>query len=192
MYEGDVEPGERKVLVTETIGDFLGEIVTAPATLSTDSTLRDAIDAILQSGSTRKAYVLDDAGVLKGTISIETLMRHVADRLGARPPGIVSWLRFVKDMESDNASDFMTKPVPVSKKTLIVDLVRRVVGEHLNDFPVLDDDGRLIGEVNSFSLLKIARSAFPEKPPEPSRSPPVDPANVTPSGSPTFSDQIDR
>jgi|GEM_PF-1175429 len=192
MYEGDLAGGERKVRVTETIDDFFEEVVTRAAWLRMDATLRDAIDVILQTGPTRKAYVLDDEGTIKGTISIETLMRHVADRLGARPPGIVSWLRFVKDTDSDRVSDFMAKPASVTKHTLVVDLVRRVVGEHLNDFPVVDDEGKLIGEVNSVSLLKIARSYFPEREAEPARESPVDPLKMSPSSGEMHPDQVDR
>jgi CBS-domain-containing membrane protein len=58
----------------------------------------------------------------------------------------------------------MSKPIPVTKSTLVVEIVRRVVGEHLNDFPILDENGRLIGEVNTINLLKIARSAFSQAP----------------------------
>ncbi|MFH1578865.1 MAG: CBS domain-containing protein [Thermoplasmatota archaeon] len=164
MYEGDLNEAEKKLSLTETIGDFLDDIVSKPATISTDATLRNALDAILASGVTRKAYVLDEEGRLRGTISVEILMRHVANRIGARPSGVISWLRFVGDMESDRAADFMSKPIPVTKSTLVVEIVRRVVGEHLNDFPILDEDGRLIGEVNTINLLKIARSAFSQAP----------------------------
>lgn len=164
MYEGDLIAPEKKLSVTETIGDFLDAVVSNPATVSTDATLRDALDAMLASGVTRKTYVLDEEGRLKGTISVETLMRHVANRIGARPPGVISWLGFIRDMESDLAVDFMSKPNPVTKSTPVVEIVRRVVGEHLNDFPILDEDGMLIGEVNTINLLKIARSAFPKAP----------------------------
>jgi CBS domain-containing protein len=164
MYNGDIKSTEKRLTVTGTIGDFLDEIVSKPATISTDATLRDALDVILASGATRKAYILDEEGHLKGTISVETLMRHVADMVGARPPGVISWLRFVRDLESDLATDFMAKPIPVTKSTLVVEVVRRVVGDHLNDFPVLDEDAKLIGEVNTLNLLRIARASFPDGP----------------------------
>jgi CBS-domain-containing membrane protein len=160
MFEGDITPKERQITMTETVDDFLNDVVSKAVTVGTDATLREALDARLASGATRKVYVVDEKGKLRGTISVETLMRHVANRIGARPPGVISWLKFINDMESDNVVNFMAKPIPVTRRTLIIDIVRNVVMEHLNDFPVLEDDGRLIGEVNTFNLLKIARSAF--------------------------------
>jgi CBS-domain-containing membrane protein len=172
VFEGDIREGERQAKVTETVGDFMDDSITKPAIVSATATLRDAVDAILDARTTRKAYVVDESGVLKGTISIETLMRHVSYRIGARAPGVVSWLRFIRDMESDQVEDFMSKPVHVTKDTMIVDIVRRVVSEHLNDFPVLDEHGRLIGELNAFNLLSLTRSVFPQGRSGPANPPP--------------------
>jgi CBS-domain-containing membrane protein len=161
MYAGDVAVKERQVSMTETVEEFMDDIVSKPATVSTSANLKDALDAILASGITRKAYVLDDDGRLQGMISIETLMRHFAERIGARPPGVISWLKFLKDMESDKVVDFMAKAIPVTRKTPVIEIVKNVVSQHLNDFPVVEADGKLIGEVNTNGLLKIARSVFP-------------------------------
>jgi len=160
VHAGDIHREPPTAAMSETVGDLFDTIVSKPATIPDHATLRDAVDAILDSGLTRKAYVVDADEHLKGTITIETLMRHVAYRLGARPPGIVSWFRFLRGMESDAATDLMAKPVPVTRATPIGEIVRRVVEEHLNDFPVVDEAGRLIGEVNTHSLLKATRGVF--------------------------------
>lgn len=165
MFEGDIHKDLPDVVSTETVNNLFDVIVSAPATVSPDSNLRDALDAIVSSGVTRKAYVVDEEGRLRGTITVETLMRHAAYRLGARPPGVISWFRFLRDMEGDQVTDFMVKPVPVTKETTLVEIVRRVVEEHLNDFPVVDGEGKLLGEVNTHNLLKHARSVFPDQKP---------------------------
>ena len=120
MYEGDLNAGEKKLTLTETIGDFLDAIVSKPAIISTDATLREALDAILASGVTRKADVLDEEGRLRGTISVETLMRHIADRIGARSPGVISWLRFIRDMESDRAQQTSCRSRFRSRRALLL------------------------------------------------------------------------
>lgn len=160
VHAGDIRGEESKPATTETVGELFDTIVSKPATIGEDATLRDAVNAILDSGITRKAYVTDAGGRLKGTITMETLMRHVAHRLGARPAGIVSWFRFLRDMGSDAVTDFMAKPAAVTRETRIGEIARRVVEERLNDFPVVDDAGRLIGEVNTFNLLRATRGIF--------------------------------
>jgi CBS-domain-containing membrane protein len=160
MHAGDIRRPAAAPATTETVGELFDTIVSKPATIGEDAVLRDAVNAILHSGITRKAYVVDASGRLRGTITVETLMRHVAYRLGARPPGIVSWFRFIRDMESDAVKDFMARPASVTRQTPIGEIVRRVAEEHLNDLPVVDDEGRLIGEVNTFDLLKATRGVF--------------------------------
>jgi len=160
MYEGDTGKERAPTITSETVGVLFDRIVSDPAVVREGGTLADAVDAILRSGITRKAYVVDSGGKLLGTVTIETLMKHVGYRLGARPLGVISWFRFLRDMESDGVKDFMAKPAPVTKDTPVIEIVRRVVEEHLNDFPVVDQENRLLGEVNTFNLLKITRDVF--------------------------------
>lgn len=164
MFKGDIRKDNRAAEVTETVGELYDIVRSDAATVREDAVLRDAVDAILSHEITRKAYVVDDEGRLKGTITMETLMRHVSYRLGARPPGIISLFRFVREMESDAVTDFMRKPVAVTRETNIVEVIRRVVEDHLNDFPIVDEGGRLLGELNTFNLLKAMRGVFQKGP----------------------------
>ncbi|MBI4415481.1 MAG: CBS domain-containing protein [Euryarchaeota archaeon] len=148
--------------LTETVGDIYEVVRSDAATVPEDATLRDAVDAILAREVTRKAYVVDGEGHVKGTISLETLMRHVSYRLGARKPGLVSFFRFVREMETDRVVDFMRRPTTVTLETNVVEVVRKVVEDHLNDFPIVDGEGRLLGELNTLNLLKAARGIFPK------------------------------
>ena len=159
MYDGDRTQRER-FETAETIGDVYGEIVTRPSTIPEGAQLRDAVSAILSSQTTRKAYVVDAKGRLKGVVGIETLMRLVGYRIGARAPGVVSFFRFVRDMQTEAVAQFMDPPRAVTRDTKIVDLVRLVVEQHLNDFPVVDDAGVLTGEVNTQHLLTATRALF--------------------------------
>ena len=159
MYGGDLADRKR-FEAAETVGDIFAEIVTKPATIPEGARLRDAVTAILSSPTTRKAYVVDGDGRLKGMIGIETLMRLVSYRLGARVPGMVSFVRFLRDMQSEEVGRVMDRPKPVTRETAIVDLVRMVVEEHLNDFPVVDEQRKLVGEVNTQHLLAATKALF--------------------------------
>ena len=159
MYQGDRTNRER-FETAETVGDIFAEIVTKPATIPEDAQLRDAVSAILSSQTTRKAYVVDGQGRPTGVIGIETLMRLVSYRIGARPAGVISFFRFVRDMQTEAVAQFMDEPKPVTRGTRIVDLVRMVADQHLNDFPVVDEKGVLTGEVNTQHLLSATRTLF--------------------------------
>lgn len=164
MHAGDIGPGRSKPVILETVGQLFDTIVSKPAVVREEGSLREAVDAILESGITRKAYVVDGEGRLKGAVTIETLMRHVGYRIGARRPGVISWFRFLQEIGSDRVRDFMAVPTVVVKDTSIQDIVRNVLEKHLNDFPVVDESNRIIGEVSSFNLLKGTRDVFRSSP----------------------------
>ncbi len=160
MYEKDIEGIGTRFDLSATVGDLADSLITRPATIGEGATLKDAAEAIIERDTTRKVYVVDENGLLKGTITLETLMRHVSYRLGARPPGVISFFRFISEIEKDNVVNFMAKPSPITPQTKIVEVVRRVVEDRLNDFPVIDDKGALLGELNTLSLLKVTKSVL--------------------------------
>lgn len=160
MFEKDIAEPEEQVDLKATVGDLYERIVTDAATVSEDALLRDAVEAILERETTRKAYVVDKDGKLKGSITMETLMRHLSYRLGSRQTGVVSFFRFIREIASDKVTDFMAKPHPIRKDTKLTDVVLKVIEERLNDFPVIDEEGKLLGELNTLTILKVTKTAF--------------------------------
>ena len=128
-----------------------------PATVRVDEPLRNAVESIVEDSDTRKVYVLDADDRLMGTITLETLLRHAGYRLGARRTGLTSFLRMMGEISRDKVQDVMTKPVKVLQDEMIVNVTRLMVENHLNDLPVVDDDNRLVGELNGIDILKASK-----------------------------------
>ena len=130
--------------------------VSKPATVTMDEPLRNAVEAIVNS-ETRKVYVLDADGKIKGTITLETLLRQAGYRLGVRKVGMTSFLRMMGEISRDKVQDVMVKPVRVLKDEMLVNVTRLMVENHLNDLPIVDDNGALVGELNGVDILKASR-----------------------------------
>lgn len=126
-----------------------------PATVGESASLRDAIDAILRS-ETRKVYVLDGEGRVAGTITFETLLRHAGYRLGVRKSGITSFLKMLGEIGGEKVTEVMITPAKVLEEELLVNATRLMVEHHLNDLPVVDGDGRLVGELNGLDILRMS------------------------------------
>ena len=123
-----------------------------PAQISKDASLKEAMDAMINS-KTRKVYVVDE-GKLIGTITLETLLRHAGYQLGVRQPGITSFFKMLKEIGEEKATQAMTKPTKVLKEEMIVNVTKLMVENHLNDLPVVDSENRLIGELNGSDILR--------------------------------------
>ena len=143
------------------VGDVYNLLVTKPAVAKKGSKLREALDALVDRPITRKVYIVDKENKLVGTITIETLLRQVGYRTGARKEGLTSFFKFLGEIFKEDVDDFMNKtPITVTKEDALVDATKLMVENHLNDLPVIDGEGHLVGELNSLEIIKEAKKFF--------------------------------
>jgi CBS domain-containing protein len=140
------------------VSDVIAEIgkTTKPATVSMEANLKTAVEAIVEDSETRKVYVVDGEGKLRGTITLETLLRHAGYRLGVRRTGMTSLLRMLGEISTDKVTEVMNKPVKVLHNEMLVNVTKMMVEHHLNDLPIVDDSNVLIGELNGLDILKAS------------------------------------
>ncbi len=140
------------------VSDVLAEVAKTvkPATVSVEAHLKDAVEAIIEDSETRKVYVVDGEGKLRGTITLETLLRHAGYRLGVRSTGMTSLLRMLAEISHDKVTEVMIKPVKVLQNEMLVNVTKLMVEHHLNDLPIVDDNNVLVGELNGLDILKAS------------------------------------
>ena len=143
-----------------TVGEAYEISLGKPAIVGEEAILKDAVDAMTLNTTSRKVYVVDSQGKLKGAITIETLLRQVGYRVGVREAGVISFFKFLGGVFKENVTEFMEDPVTVTKEYKLLDALQKMVEHHLNDLPVIDDEGRLIGELLSIEILEYAKKTF--------------------------------
>ncbi|HIH00581.1 TPA: CBS domain-containing protein [Thermoplasmata archaeon] len=145
------------------VSDVIAEIgkTTKAATVSIDAHLKDAVEAMVEDSETRKVYVVDSDGKLKGTITLETLLRHGGYLLGVRKAGMTSFLKMLGEISTDKVTEVMHKPVKVLHNEMLVNVTRMMVEHHLNDLPIVDDNNILVGELNGLDILKASKKFWP-------------------------------
>lgn len=151
-----VEKDFRDLLVGE-----MDEIkISTPAVVKEDAILKDAVEAITTNTTSRKVYVVDKEDKLIGVITIETLLRQVGYRTGVREVGVLSFFKFLSGIFKENVAEFMETPQTITNRHKMLDALRMMVEHHLNDLPVIDDDGKLLGELNSLEILNHTKLVF--------------------------------
>lgn len=144
-------------LVVEDVHEIM---IGKPAVVKEDDQLKDAVEALTKNLISRKVYVVDGEGKLKGVITIETLLKQVGYRVGVRETGMISFFKFLSGIFKENVTEFMEKPVTVTNRDKVLDALRLMVEHHLNDLPVIDDKGRIVGELNSLEILIQTEKIF--------------------------------
>ena len=163
-------PAEKHIL-DQTVEDLMEGCSCVAASVQVGSPLSDAIDAIISADRSTKVYVVDESGVLVGTVTINTLMRQVGYRLKVRGVGITSFFRFLREVFKDNVEEFMEDPMSVTSGTTVVEATRLIVEHNLNDLPIVDGENHLTGELKSVEIIDASRKLFDES----SQEEPVDP-----------------
>lgn len=147
------------------VGDVSDKLVLKPSRVSRDANLGEVVDQMLANPLSRKVYVTDQNGRYLGTVSTETVLRLMGYRLGIRDVGGVSFYRFLRDTLKERADSVMVKGRTVTKDTKLSSAMRMMIEDHLNDLPVVDADGMLIGELVSQELFMEGRRVFDPKDP---------------------------
>ena len=156
---------EEKTFRDTLVGDVYELIVKRPTTVARDAKISKIIEGMLENTVSRKVYVIDEEGMLLGMVNTDTILRLIGYRTGVRDKGALSFYRFLRDTLKERADSVMVKGRTVTKDTKLSSAMRMMIEEHLNDLPVVDADGMLIGELVSQELFMEGRRVFDPKDP---------------------------
>ena len=143
-----------------TVKDFLDSLpckVELPA-VTVESSLREVLQTMLKRHRGRIVYVTDFDGKLKGSISLDNLKdvifhyymkRRVSDSL-------VITEHIVELFASERAEDLMDAGLTICHKNeWLYDVVTRMIERNIKDIPVVDDDGRIIADLDILDMLEL-------------------------------------
>ena len=142
------------------VADVYETMVKTPSRIKKDASIRDAIELMIQNTLSRKVYVVDDDGKYLGTVNSETILRLIGYRVGVRDSGGWSFIRFLRDAFKEDVGSIMVKGRTISRDTPLVRATEIMVTDHLNDLPVVDEEGKLIGELVRLELFMQGRTLF--------------------------------
>jgi len=144
----------------ETVGDVPETLSVTATTTAPEASISEVIRLLKQNPRSRMVYVVDAKQRLLGTVSWRCVLRVAKARLGARKPGVVSLVRLLRDLMPETARDLMRSPTPVHRETPIRDAFLLMEETKQNDLPIVDDQGRLVGELNGMHVMDVALRVF--------------------------------
>lgn len=151
---------EEKTFRDTLVGDVYELIVKRPTTVARDAKISKIIEGMLENTVSRKVYVIDEEGMLLGMVNTDTILRLIGYRTGVRDKGALSFYRFLRDTLKQDIADLVTPTRFVTKDDRLVEALEIMIKDHVNDLPVVDAEGRLIGELVSLELFLKGRELF--------------------------------
>jgi|GEM_PF-316116 len=132
-------------------------IVTKPIVVTKGLALHEVVERVLADPRTRSAYVVDEQGRLIGMIGLVQMLNAIQGSLAifekgrtGRSPSTVRRTPLPFSVE-----EYMVKPVTVMENDRLLMALEKMIKHGLEDLPVTDEDGTLVGELNGFEILLL-------------------------------------
>ncbi|MEM0343839.1 MAG: CBS domain-containing protein [Thermoplasmata archaeon] len=129
-------------------------IVTEPIVVTKTMGLYEVVDRVLADPRTRSAYVVDERRRLVGMIGLMQMLAAIQGSLSLFDKGRTQ-PRNKRVPLPFSVEEYMIKPVTVSEDDRLLSALEKMMKNGLEDLPVVDENGTLIGELNGFEILLL-------------------------------------
>ena len=141
-----------------TVGCVYRILDTTPNLINQNATNQEVIDTLIQKGSPfmHSIYVVDDDERLMGIITLQIVLDSIMLRLGYTPQNIKITETLFKYSIFGSAKDIMKRALEiyVKKETSLEESLKLMADYKLSQLPVINDDRKVIGDLNIFEVLK--------------------------------------
>lgn len=116
------------------------------------ASLNDIAKMFIADPSLKSVYVVDDKQKLVGRVTLKTLIKHEFINL---IPSSFEYFDALEFIGNKSAQELMTAPVYVKDDDTLKTAFVKMYENDLEELPVVDDDLRLIGNIDLIELLTI-------------------------------------
>jgi len=130
------------------------KLLTKPSLVNENASLKEVVESITEDPKTRAVYVIDDDKKLKGIIVLKAVLKSAFLESIPEPYLSFSSLMSVRPKIKE-ARDMMVPPIYVKERNTIKDAFILMMQNDLEEIPVVDDDLKVIGDLNMLEILKL-------------------------------------
>ena len=144
------------------VSDVYDLVIKEPSMVRAGSKIQEVFDQFLKNPVSQKVYVIDEEGKLLGAVTTQTLLRLLGYRVGVREFAGFSLWKLMRDMLKEGVDGVFVKVPPVKATDKLTKALQIMLDNHVSDLPVVDEDGKLVGELNSLEIFHKGRGLFEE------------------------------
>jgi CBS domain-containing protein len=137
------------------VKDIRHLLVENPAKIGPSASLREVMEEMERDLRTRHVYVVEDDGRLRGTVHMGSVVEYLFPFDAVIEHTTPLYASYVPHLGAKTAADLMHSPaVRVTEETTLGEMARLLIREAINELPVVDEQERLIGQVNVYETIK--------------------------------------
>jgi Mg/Co/Ni transporter MgtE len=117
------------------------------------------MDKINEDLKTRHVYVVDEDNKLIGSVRMNSIVQYLFPMGAVLSAGVFSADHLKVNLFSTKVSDIMKKdPFSVKEESELASVAVIMIKEKINELPVVDDDMKLIGQVNVYEMIEAYKT----------------------------------
>jgi len=145
----------RRIKLGDTkVADVQHLLVEEPTTIGTGQGIDELLGKIIADPRTRHVYVVDEAGVLIGTVRMNRVVQYLFPFAAMVEQGSELSIGNMANFNVKLVEDIMDeRPKFVKSSTTLVDMATILMREKINELPVVDEDMQVIGQINIYEVI---------------------------------------
>ncbi len=137
------------------VADVRHLLVVEPAVIGPDQTEEELLARMVEDPRRRHVYVVDEKGVLVGVVRMNIVVERLFPFSSVIERGAQLLFSGLANFEGETVAEIMDdNPHFVYESTTLSEMARILMQEKINELPVLDDEHRVIGQVNIYEVIK--------------------------------------
>lgn len=137
------------------VGDIQHLVVNEPSAIGPDASVDEVLRCMLADLRTRSVYVVDDDRRLLGCVRMDRVVDRLFPLEAIVTQSFEVSLRDASALNAKTARDLMIKGVTAVKDgTSLADVAKTLMKDRVQELAVVDEAGRLVGEVNVYEIIK--------------------------------------
>jgi CBS domain-containing protein len=116
------------------VKDFLDTCGEEASTVRWGEPISKMIESLVEHPASRAVYVLDEDGRVRGR-------------------GVSGSLQYLREAQKDRVEEMMRQAVTLKPSTPLSDALQKMEDFRMNNLPVVDEDGKLVGELSGLKIL---------------------------------------
>jgi len=136
------------------VADIRHLLVKEPAVINKKQSIKELLTRIINDSRTRHVYVVDNAGILIGTVRMNRIVQYLFPFAAMIEQGNELSIGNLANFEAETVQDVMDEnPYFVKSSTPLSEMAEMLIQEKINELPVLDDDMHIVGQVNVYEVI---------------------------------------
>lgn len=138
-----------------TVKDIRNLLVPTPVTASPDDSIEDLLKKLSEDLRIRNVYVIDDKSKLVGAVRMNMTLEYLFPLAALIEKGTDFREGWVPNLSiSATVADIMNpRPRFVTENQTLSEIAMMLLREKVTELPVVDDNGTLIGQVNTTEII---------------------------------------